>query len=549
MEFVTPGAGQWDLDRSHYEGGLTPTAADIGVSSLTNAYRKLFKKLGVPAETVDVRLVNGFFYTRIRPLIGPDRNVSKPPPAFAIKLVSRIHPEFRRRNASAQQTLDNKPWEAVVAEWNNEIRPRYAARNAELQRVDLAALSNDDLAGHLDELIAHLRETNEEHHRLHGYDLGPIGELLVAGREWGIPIPEMLSTLVGASPSTQEPARKLMEIRRSVESAGGSLDSLEQIKAASPESSRLLDDYIAEHGHLLYAGYDIDTPTLVENLDVLLSSIQSAKEPVDVLKMAAQAAASVRQRLSVANQAEFDTLLVSARHAMDMRDNNGPLTLQWPSGLLRLALLEAGRRLVESGRIVEAEHMFELEPREMSAIVRAGSGPSAQELVARAAHRVELAQLDPPPTLGTPEPPPPLDALPEATARLLSIVNVLVDELLTTAAVDEAAIANRTFSGSGIGTEPFVGVARTATTAEEAMAEMEPDEVLVTRTTSPAYNLVISMAGALVTETGGAASHAAVLSRELGLPAVIGAAGCLQGINNGDRVEVDPAAGTVRVLS
>jgi phosphohistidine swiveling domain-containing protein len=546
--FEPPGAGHWELDRSHYEGGITPTIATITVESITTAYRKLFKLLGVPADTLDVRIVNGFFYHRIRPLIAADKSSAKPPPAWVIGLVARIHPEFRRRNAAAQRTLDNKPWEAVVAEWNDEIRPRLTKKNLELQQVNLQALSEGQLADHLDEVLAHFGATSEEHHRLHGYDLGPIGELLIAGIEWGVAASEMLASLIGASPSTQDPARKLAAVRKAVTASDGSLDSLETIRASSPEAAQLVDDYIEQHGYLLYAGYDLTSPTLIERPEVLLASIRSAKDPIDVARLAATAADRVRDQLSPDDLAEFDVLLQSARAAMDMRDNNGPLTIQWPSGLTRLAMMEAGRRLSATGRIVEPEHVLELDMSEVSEIVRSGRGPSAELLTTRAAERLAMAQLDPPTTLGPPEPPPPLDALPRATARLLAIVNVLTNELLTTNSPDATSLANRVFTGTGIGAEPFVGIARMAATAEEAMAEMIPDEILVTRTTSPAYNLVLSMAGGLVTETGGAASHAAVLSRELDLPAVIGAAGCLQGIANGDRIEVDPSSGTVRVL-
>ena len=78
---------------------------------------------------------------------------------------------------------------------------------------------------------------------------------------------------------------------------------------------------------------------------------------------------------------------------------------------------------------------------------------------------------------------------------------------------------------------------------------MQPGDVLITRATSPAFNLVLGIAGGLVTVHGGPMSHAAVLSRELGLPAVIGVEDCLDHIQSGDRVEVDPAKGLVTVLS
>ena len=74
-------------------------------------------------------------------------------------------------------------------------------------------------------------------------------------------------------------------------------------------------------------------------------------------------------------------------------------------------------------------------------------------------------------------------------------------------------------------------------------------EVLVVACTTPAYNLVLSFAGAVVTSAGGPMSHAAVIARELGIPAVIGARSALSDIPNGALVEVDPVAGVVRVLS
>jgi pyruvate,water dikinase len=77
---------------------------------------------------------------------------------------------------------------------------------------------------------------------------------------------------------------------------------------------------------------------------------------------------------------------------------------------------------------------------------------------------------------------------------------------------------------------------------------MNPGDVLVVRFTTPAYNTVLMIAGAVVTTEGALLSHAAVMARELGIPAVIGAVGALEEIPNGAEVEVDPVAGTVQVL-
>ena len=99
-----------------------------------------------------------------------------------------------------------------------------------------------------------------------------------------------------------------------------------------------------------------------------------------------------------------------------------------------------------------------------------------------------------------------------------------------------------------MGTVSYRGRARLAATPEDALNALEPGDVLVVRATSPAYNLVLSLAGAVVTSDGGPLSHAAVLARELGIPAIVGAPAALDEIPDGAQIEVDPVAGRVTVL-
>jgi pyruvate,water dikinase len=61
--------------------------------------------------------------------------------------------------------------------------------------------------------------------------------------------------------------------------------------------------------------------------------------------------------------------------------------------------------------------------------------------------------------------------------------------------------------------------------------------------------MVLPLAGAIVTAEGGALSHAAVLARELGIPAVVGALDALTRIPDGAIVEVDADRGEVRIVS
>ena len=73
-------------------------------------------------------------------------------------------------------------------------------------------------------------------------------------------------------------------------------------------------------------------------------------------------------------------------------------------------------------------------------------------------------------------------------------------------------------------------------------------EVLVTRQTDIEWTLLFPRAGAVVTDVGAPLSHAAIVARELGIPAVVGCGDASQRLRTGDRVAVDGGRGTVRLL-
>lgn len=551
--FTPPGPGFWELDRSHYPGGTTPIIQALSTESVEDAYRKEWPLLGVPAETLSLRFVNGFCYTRLRPLIAPDKPSKKAPPTFVLKIASRLHPEFRRRRTAAAKSQEASLSPDIIVQWHDEIRPRMVAANLAAQDVDLESLDDLALAGHIEERINQLRATSEEHHRLHCYDLGPIGQLLLACRGWGIAGSEAVAMLAGASPSTTGPRQAAAEINTLLSEAGATPTTLAAARAASPEINDAIDAYLRRHGAVLYSGYDLDSPTLGEAPEVVLSTILGASVK-DIAAAERQAEASaeaatgqLRARVPMDDRPEFERLLADARNAMDLRDDNGPITYEWPTGLLRLSMLEAGRRLASSGRLADADHIFELDRTELPAVLRGGSVPSAESISARAEERASFKQLDPPLTLGDPEPAPPIDALPAELGAVVQMVEVVLQEMgMSDGTADPGGSG---LAGTGIGTNLVVGRARVAETAEAAFDLIEDGDILVTRVTSPAYNLVLSLVDGLVTSEGGPMSHAAVLSRELGISAIVGASSAMTAIGDGDQIEIDPSAGTVRVLS
>ncbi len=73
-------------------------------------------------------------------------------------------------------------------------------------------------------------------------------------------------------------------------------------------------------------------------------------------------------------------------------------------------------------------------------------------------------------------------------------------------------------------------------------------DVLVTQSTSEAFNILLPLLGGIVTDSGGLLSHAAIVAREYGIPGVVGTRDATSRIADGARVRVDGDAGEVAVL-
>jgi phosphohistidine swiveling domain-containing protein len=280
------------------------------------------------------------------------------------------------------------------------------------------------------------------------------------------------------------------------------------------------------------AAYDIDQPTLIELPDLVVKAVRTlARKTSDSSSMADATAPDVADQLAAP--------LAEARDGYGLRDDNAGPTLQWPAGLARRAVLEAGASLVARGCLDVPEHAFELQPAELLASLD-GASLDAAAVAERAALRQANLTLDPPATLGPEELLPALGPAPaplRRAAAAILIANALLDTDLKT----------EPLTGTGIGDRIVYGRARVAADPGEALALLEPGEVLVVPFTTPAYNAVLPIVAGLVVEEGGALSHAALVARELDIPAVIGVPGATRLIPDGAEVEVDPERGCVRV--
>jgi pyruvate,water dikinase len=91
------------------------------------------------------------------------------------------------------------------------------------------------------------------------------------------------------------------------------------------------------------------------------------------------------------------------------------------------------------------------------------------------------------------------------------------------------------------------GPARVITSPSQ-LGEVRPGEVLVCPITAPSWAPLFSRIAAAVSDIGGIMSHAAIVSREYGLPAVVGTGFGTKTIKNGQRVRVDGTRGIVTIL-
>ena len=103
-------------------------------------------------------------------------------------------------------------------------------------------------------------------------------------------------------------------------------------------------------------------------------------------------------------------------------------------------------------------------------------------------------------------------------------------------------------TGKAVGEKIGVGVVRVIAGAEE-LRTFRPGEVLVARSTSPDWEPVMKTAGAIVTDHGGRTCHAAIVARELGVPAVVGPETATAVLKTGALVTVSCAGGESGTVS
>jgi pyruvate,water dikinase len=246
------------------------------------------------------------------------------------------------------------------------------------------------------------------------------------------------------------------------------------------------------------------------------------------------------------SRADFDDRLAEVRLTYRIRDERGVYSDGTATGLVRRALLEVGRRLAERGTLADAEHGVDLGADEARALLLGTGGPDSGEVAERFVWRTSTTTSDAPEYLrAMPAPPPPADWFPAAARRTAEAVNMALGQLFM---ASEKPNSEAVLYGLSVNTGVYEGTARLVASSDD-FSRIKQGDVLVTRATSPYFNLVLPMLGAIVTDRGGQLCHAAIVAREYGIPGIVGTREATAKIQDGARVRVDGTTGEVTILS
>ena len=537
LQFEPPGPGSWHLDPVHFPRPVTRYWAEMHPEPFRRGTHEFMAFYGTPLGGMEMQYVNGFVYSSMRP--APDE-------------------EIPQRFARAEEVWEQKVWREQLREWDETFKPAAIRTHRELQSVDADALSDDAMVAYLTRCREHHSQMIFQHMRFTGSAMLPVGDLLAHLGAWTTVAPsDTLAMLRGAAPVSAGASGELERLiaaitndkaaRALLDSSGDPGKTLAELRAFGGDVGPAVSAYLDLVGCRLLDGFDIAGRYALELPDVLLRSIRSSVDGAgnDTADVDTRIAA-IRAQVPDEHRGEFDELLGEARLMYRLRDERGVFSDIWASGIMRRAVLAAGRRLEDKGRVHDAEHFVDAGFDEMCALVTGSGGPSADELALRFADRSSRTAKEAPEALGPPPPPPPdPSGLPPGVGRVMNAVGIALGELFGSSEVAHEENLLRGLAASG---GVYEGPARRVSGPIDFDRILQGD-VLVTESTTEAFNILLPLLGAIVTDAGGLLSHSAIVAREYGIPGVVGTRNATDLIADGTRVRVDGDAGEVTVYT
>lgn len=251
-----------------------------------------------------------------------------------------------------------------------------------------------------------------------------------------------------------------------------------------------------------------------------------------------------------ADRAAFDQLLSLAHLVFPYVEDHKIYCEHWLTMAFYKKVREFGRLLAAHGVLADAEDLFQLHHTEVAQALSdlslswsAGTTPRGVAhwgpiVAERRALLRQMAQWQAPASLGP---------IPEViNDPLLNMLWGITSEQLTMWSTPPAS--NNELRGFAASPGVVEGIARVVTSVDE-IASVRDGEILVCPVTAPSWAPIFGKIRAAVSDIGGTMSHAAIVAREYGMPAVVGTGHGTKVIKTGQRLRVDGNAGRVTVLT
>jgi pyruvate,water dikinase len=554
--------GYWERDTFHEPVPISPFGRVLLYEQILKVFPVVFAKFGILLDRAETAFIGGWMYRQMIPLGAPPpgRGRASPPPRWLLAILMRLHPAIRRRTRAAREAIASDLPATVIRRWTDEWRPEHQEEIDHALCVDLGALSDEELAAQLDHRI---EVFGHPAHALVGiaywilvYELADVCRELL-----GWDTAKMLALLEGLSTTSTEPARQLADLARLARSKPAVRELLARVEVTTParladvdaEFTRAFADYVDANGHRSLR-YDVIQPTLAETPHVLLRLVadqlelgfspdRAAQEARQRRSQAADEARGLLASQPEADRERFERALARARDAYPALEDRVWWTFSVQAALLRYVALEIGRRLVERGQLAAVDDVFFLETHGARSALFDGADRRDTARLAKGqrawamAHPGPYSYGDPPPGE------PPFDLLP-LPARLVNqgVLWGLAQLFGEPGGVRQEGVVAGTPASAG----RYTGTVRVVMD-EHQFNKIRAGDVVVCPTTSPAWSVVFPSMGALVTDGGGILSHPAIIAREHGIPAVVGAGNATAVLTDGQRVTVDGGTGVVEL--
>jgi pyruvate,water dikinase len=250
-------------------------------------------------------------------------------------------------------------------------------------------------------------------------------------------------------------------------------------------------------------------------------------------------------------RAAYDQMITLAHRVFPYVEGHKFYCEHWYTNLFFNKIREFGALLAANGFFADAEDVFQLTHYELEAAIidlmtawSNGSKPRGPahwpKIVAeRRAALAEWAKHETPPALG--QVPDVIDD--PAIVMLWGITRETLDTWLSAAGSADSNEIKGFAASNGV----VEGTARIVKSVEE-ISKLQQGDILVCQVTNPTWAPVFQKISAAVSDIGGSMSHAAIVAREYGLPAVVGTGTATSRIKDGQRIRVDGGRGVVTIL-